>query len=221
MSEEIQRASIVVPQAIILSVLINGVLGFSMVLALMFCVGDVQAALAAQKTLGYPFLEVFLQAVNSVAGACLMASLVVILGVCSTVGSFASSSRILWSFSRDRGTPLWKTLSKVSSLEAGTNGSIIANRIHVERFSLTIEQLYLSIRLQQQQQYPCFSLLSLLVPQLPSTTLFPLALSAFIHPISCVPASSSGGALLELSPLQMRILQPSAPVASIGGLGVL
>ena len=112
MSEEIHNASIIVPWALMLSLLINGILGFAMVLALMFCIGDVEAALDPQMTLGYPFLEIFLQAVNSTAGACLMASLVV-LGVCGTVGGFAASSRMLWSFSRDRGTPLWNILSKV------------------------------------------------------------------------------------------------------------
>ncbi|KAL8832664.1 MAG: hypothetical protein Q9191_000117 [Dirinaria sp. TL-2023a] len=74
MSEEIQRASIIVPRTIILSTLINGLLGFGMVLGLIFCIGDVQAALAAQETLGYPFLEIFRQAVKSVAGTCLMFS---------------------------------------------------------------------------------------------------------------------------------------------------
>ena len=97
-----------------LSILINGVLGFAMVLALMFCIGDVQAALDAQKTLIYPFLEIFLQAVGSTPGACLMASLVVLIGICSTVGDFAATSRMLWSFSRDHGTPFSSTLSKVS-----------------------------------------------------------------------------------------------------------
>ena len=113
MSEEIHNASTIVPQALMLSLLINGILGFAMILALMFCIGDVETALDAQKTLGYPFLEIFLQAVNSTAGACIMASLIVFLGICSTVGDFAASSRMLWSFSRDRGTPLWNTLSKV------------------------------------------------------------------------------------------------------------
>ena len=114
MSEEIQNASIVVPQALMLSLLINGVLGFAMILGLMFCIGDITAALDAQSTLGYPFLEIFQQAVNSTTGACLMASLVVFLGICSTVGDFAASSRMLWSFARDRGTPFASTLSKVS-----------------------------------------------------------------------------------------------------------
>ena len=116
MSEEIQRASVVVPQALMLSLLINGILGFAMMLALMFCIGDIEAALNAELTLGYPFLEIFLQAVQSVAGTCLMTSLVIFIGICSTVGDFAASSRMLWSFARDRGTPFSKTLAKVSSI---------------------------------------------------------------------------------------------------------
>ena len=118
MSEEIKRASTVVPQALMLSLLINGVLGFAMVLALMFCIGDVSAALKAQETLDYPYLEIFLQAVNSLPGACLMAGVVIFLGICSTVGDFAASSRMLWSFSRDDGTPYSKYLSKVRQLLA-------------------------------------------------------------------------------------------------------
>ena len=99
---------------------------------------------------------------------------------------------------------------------------MVATKVHVGRFSLPIEQRYLFIQLQQQQQYPCSSLLSLLASLLPSATVFPLALSAFIHPISFVPASSFDGALLTLSPnLQIRLLRLSAPVASARGCGVL
>ena len=114
MSEEIQGASLAVPRALMLSLLINGVLGFAMILALMFCIGDLEAALESQETLGYPFLEIFLQAVDSKAGATVMASIILALGICSTVGLIAASSRMLWSFSRDHGTPGWRTLVKVS-----------------------------------------------------------------------------------------------------------
>ena len=116
MSEEIKHASIVVPRALMLAIIINGTLGFAMVLAFMFCLGDPNAALNAASTLGYPFLEVFQQAVSSSVGAALMGTLVCTLGVCSTVGCLAASSRMLWSFSRDRGVPLWQHLSKVCYL---------------------------------------------------------------------------------------------------------
>lgn len=79
MSEEILSASIVVPQTIIRNLVTNRILGFAMVLVLMFCIGDVQAALDAQETLGYPFVEIFYQTMNSVACVTKMVSLIICL----------------------------------------------------------------------------------------------------------------------------------------------
>lgn len=95
------------------SILINGVLGFGILLALMFCIGDIEAAIGAQLTLGYPFLEIFSQALNSRAGTTALAVIVIALATTCSVGVFAAATRMLWSFARDRGTPGWKTLSKV------------------------------------------------------------------------------------------------------------
>ena len=50
MSEEIQNAALNVPRAIFASVLINGALGFAMILALLFCLGDIQGALVSLPT---------------------------------------------------------------------------------------------------------------------------------------------------------------------------
>ena len=55
-----------------ISVILNGVLGFSMLLALLFCLGDLTDALAT--TTGYPFIEIFYQATGSTAGASAMVS---------------------------------------------------------------------------------------------------------------------------------------------------
>ncbi|KAF2230789.1 amino acid transporter [Viridothelium virens] len=115
MSEEIQNASRVVPKALVLSIVINGLLGFAMVLAMLFCIGDLQTALAAQETLFYPFLAIFQQATRSTAGATIMASIVVIMGVASTIGVFATTTRMLWSFARDRGAPGSKFLTKLTT----------------------------------------------------------------------------------------------------------
>ncbi|KAE8336754.1 hypothetical protein BDV24DRAFT_167926 [Aspergillus arachidicola] len=40
MAEEVQHASVVIPRALILTVLINGVLGFGMLIGVLFCMGD-------------------------------------------------------------------------------------------------------------------------------------------------------------------------------------
>lgn len=115
MAEEIKNASTVVPRAILITIILNGVLGFAMLLAYLFCLGDLDAVLESQNTLGYPFLFVFQAGTQSIPGAVVMGLVVVALGICSTVGVLASSSRMLWSFSRDRGIPLWKHFIKVGT----------------------------------------------------------------------------------------------------------
>ncbi|KAK6820936.1 amino acid transporter [Apiospora arundinis] len=113
MAEEIRNASTVLPRAIIISIVLNGVLGFAILIAYLFCLGDLEAVLESQATLGYPFLFVFQKGVRSDPGAAVMGLLIVTLGICATVGVVASSSRMLWSFARDRGVPIWKTFVKL------------------------------------------------------------------------------------------------------------
>ena len=113
MSEEIHDASKTVPQALVLTMGINGALGFASLVALMFCMGDVTAALEAIDTLGFAYLEIFSQAVKSSGGAAAMSSLIVVLGICATVGTVAASTRLLWAFARDRAVPCSHRLAKV------------------------------------------------------------------------------------------------------------
>ncbi|KAH7341188.1 amino acid/polyamine transporter I [Pyrenochaeta sp. MPI-SDFR-AT-0127] len=112
MAEEIQNAPVIVPRAIMTGILINGSLGFGMMLTMLFRSGDIDAALEANPS--FPFIAIFHNAVQSVSGAAAMASLVMILSTCCAVGTLASSSRVFWAFSRDRGLPGWRTLSQVS-----------------------------------------------------------------------------------------------------------
>jgi amino acid transporter len=111
MAEEVRNASVAIPRAILLSVLINGALGFSMLIAVLFCLGDLDAALATPT--GYPYMEIFRQATNSLAGALGMTSILLIIGICSVIGMLAATSRQFWSFARDRAVPGWRIWSKV------------------------------------------------------------------------------------------------------------
>ena len=111
MSEEIHNPSIIVPRSIMLSVILNGILGFAMTIAVLFCIGDIDAALSTNT--GYPFMEIFMQATKSVAGSAAMAAIITVLALCATVGLLASTSRMFWSFARDRGLPGWRTLQTV------------------------------------------------------------------------------------------------------------
>lgn len=111
MSEEITNASTAVPTSIMLSVLINGSMGFGMLLAMLFCSGDLEKAL--ESSTGYPFMSIFYQATGSIAGTAVMASIVTTMGATTSVGMLASTSRQFWSFARDRGIPGWRVWSKV------------------------------------------------------------------------------------------------------------
>lgn len=117
MAEEIQNAPITVPRAIMTGIFINGSLGFGMMLTMLFRSGDIDEALKANPS--FPFIAIFYNAVQSVSGAATMAAFVMILSTCCAVGTLASSSRVFWAFSRDRGLPGWSALSQVSSCQAG------------------------------------------------------------------------------------------------------
>lgn len=114
MSEETVNPSVVVPRSILLSLVINGSCGFAMLIAMVFCMGNFDDAISSGPgLLGFPHVYIFQQATNSTAGALVMSAIIMILGACATVGMLASTSRVFWSFARDRGLPFWRTLSKV------------------------------------------------------------------------------------------------------------
>ena len=113
---QIQSAAIVVPRALVATMIINGSLAFAMIISLFFCVTNLDEALGASDTMFYPFLEVFRTAVRSRTGACVMAGLILVLNIASSVGIYASASRMLWSFARDKGVPFHQYLVKVSVL---------------------------------------------------------------------------------------------------------
>ncbi|KAJ4169212.1 hypothetical protein NW754_001543 [Fusarium falciforme] len=114
MSEETVNPSVVVPASVLLSLFINGACGLAMIIAMVFCMGNFDEAInSGPGMLGFPYMYIFKQATNSTAGATVMATIIMILGACATVGMLASTSRVFWSFARDRGLPFWPTLSKV------------------------------------------------------------------------------------------------------------
>ncbi|KAJ5366633.1 amino acid transporter [Penicillium brevicompactum] len=112
MAEEVANASRAIPRAIMLSIVINGTLGFGMLIAVLFCMGDLEVALNSNT--GYPYIEIFYQATNSVPGTLAMVSVNLIISVCSVIGMLAATSRQFWSFARDRGIPGWRWWSHVS-----------------------------------------------------------------------------------------------------------
>lgn len=109
MSEEINNATVIVPRAMIFSISLNGLLGLGMLIATLFCLGDVDKVLAAP----YPFMAIFEQAVGNAGGATAMSAIITVLMICALISFVATGSRMTWSFARDRGLPGWRYLSMV------------------------------------------------------------------------------------------------------------
>jgi amino acid transporter len=66
-AEEIENAASVIPRSMLVTVALNGGLGFAMLIATLYCLGDLNAALNTPT--GYPFIEIFYSATQSTGGA--------------------------------------------------------------------------------------------------------------------------------------------------------
>ncbi|PLB48531.1 amino acid transporter [Aspergillus steynii IBT 23096] len=103
MSEEIKDASETLPKAMITSVLINAASGFLMLVTVCFTLGDIDEILASPT--GFPFIQVFYNATESLPGTNTMTAILVLTLTASSITEVATASRQLWSFARDRGLP--------------------------------------------------------------------------------------------------------------------
>lgn len=111
LAEEVANAARTIPRAIVTSMCLNGLVGFIMMLTLLFCLGDVDSVLETET--GFPFFQIFYNAVNSVAGATVMGAIVLCLTWACAIGITTTASRMTWSFARDRGTPFSSIVSRV------------------------------------------------------------------------------------------------------------
>jgi len=110
-AEEVQAAPKVIPQAMIGSIFINGIMGFAMLLGVLFCMGDIVAA--TQSVTGYPFIDIFTFATGSTAGGTGLSAIVLSVNIFSVTSVLASASRMLWAFSRENGVPGARYISRV------------------------------------------------------------------------------------------------------------
>jgi len=111
MCEEIKNASTVVPNSLVASIGLNGMMGFAMLIAILFCIGDIDNALSTST--GFPFIEIFHQAVQSNGGATAMTAVVLSLMIFATIAVLAAASRMMWAFARDNGLPGSRFISRV------------------------------------------------------------------------------------------------------------
>ncbi|MCJ1410627.1 hypothetical protein MMC19_004713 [Ptychographa xylographoides] len=111
MTEEMRNASREAPKAIIMSVYIGAVTGFIFLISICFCIGDINAT--AGSATGVPLIQIFYDSTNSVAGACVLASLIAVIVLVCAMFLLAEGSRSLFAFARDHGLPFSHIFAKV------------------------------------------------------------------------------------------------------------
>lgn len=114
MSEEIKDASSVLPRAMMWTVVINGSLGFVMLVTYCFAIGNVDELLKNTEVM--PFIQVFQIATKSLAGTNVLTTIIIVLTVCGCITNVATASRQMFAFARDGGLPFSKFLAEVSFL---------------------------------------------------------------------------------------------------------
>ena len=95
------------------TLVLNGITGFIMVVTFAFCIGDLETALT--PTYIFAFIDVFYNSTGSKAGASVMACLITLMCLCSTISNVATASRQMFAFARDRGLPFSDFLCRVSN----------------------------------------------------------------------------------------------------------
>ena len=112
LAEEVSNAAVNILKAIIGAMLINGAVKFAMMFTILYCLGDVDSVLNTLTE--FPFIQVFFNSVGNIAGATVMAAVVLTLTWACAIGITTTASRMTWSFARDNGLPMSRHHSKVS-----------------------------------------------------------------------------------------------------------
>ncbi|KIV95884.1 hypothetical protein PV10_03485 [Exophiala mesophila] len=112
MSEELKDASKTLPRVMISTSVVNGALGFVMLITFCYTLGDLEEVLSTPT--GYPFIQVFYNATGSKGGATAMSCILVVSAIANGMTNMATASRQLFAFARDGGVPCHKWFASVS-----------------------------------------------------------------------------------------------------------
>lgn len=113
MTEEIKNARKQAPRAIVMSVYIGFLTGFIWLIALCFCIGDLETT--ASSPTGVPVIEIMYHSTRSVGATSTLASMISVIAIVCANSLMAEGSRAVYAFARDNGLPFSDALSGVSS----------------------------------------------------------------------------------------------------------
>lgn len=125
MTEETHNAAMAGPIGIIMAIGVSAVLGWYLILGLLFSIQDLDATINSPT--GQPVAQIFLDTVGEKGAVVLM---VIVIGAMFFCGTFSvtSNSRMMYAFARDGGIPGHRFFHKVdarrkSPVRAGASSS--------------------------------------------------------------------------------------------------
>lgn len=110
--DEVKKVRTRAPQSIIIATISNAIMLFAFVICLLFTIGNVE--LVTNTPTGIPLIEVYYQATNSKLASTILVLMPAIILEFSLFNCFASVSRLVWVFSKDKGLPFSRFFSAVS-----------------------------------------------------------------------------------------------------------
>lgn len=125
MAEEVRQASRAVPRMMLLTIMVNGALGFVMLVTYISVIKDVEKQIL-DSTSPYPLIGVFVDATNYVGGICMTVPIAV-MSFFGCINAIMAASRQVWSFSRDDGMLFpswWKRVVSVEGTPIPLNSMI-------------------------------------------------------------------------------------------------
>ncbi|KAF2842005.1 hypothetical protein M501DRAFT_998239 [Patellaria atrata CBS 101060] len=109
-AEEIENATRVIPKAMIASIVLYFLMGYTVCILVVFC-SRVEDVLT--DSFSFPIITIFGNITDSKSGTSALVSLIILVLICGVCGLLATASRMLWAFAREDGVPFSSYISRI------------------------------------------------------------------------------------------------------------
>lgn len=120
----VNRPSTNLPKAIFFQYVIGFVTGLTWLIAIFYGISDFDAVSKDAASFLFPLTAIYIQCTSNKAGAFGLLLILLLPMITAVIGSFLTSSRVLWTMARDDAAPFAKWLSKVHQRNRNPSNSI-------------------------------------------------------------------------------------------------
>src|SRR5579862_5830066 len=106
-----RNAAVDVPRSMVVSILVNGTMGFVWLITLLYVAPNLSLLL----TYPVPFIGIIINALNNLGGTIFVELIIIYSAVAATIGLVSSTSRTLSAFAQDKGIPFSSFFSRVNN----------------------------------------------------------------------------------------------------------